>query len=97
VIESVGDQVYGKLELGAPRRRIRIHFTGTLEPPLFFRDATDTIKKLEDLLVAVDVWIEVKRSPVMMQQYKDFGTGEVHAEVATSTLPIGDEEYDCLL
>jgi hypothetical protein len=95
VIESVGDQVYGKLELGAPRRRIRIHFPGTLEPPLFFRDATDTIKKLEDLLVAVDVWIEVKRSPVTMQQYKDFGTGEVHAEVATSTLPIGDRNMRC--
>lgn len=97
VIESVGDQVYGKLEPGAPPRRIRIHFTGTMEPLLFFRDATGAIREIEDLLVAVDVWIEARRSPVTMQQYKDFGTGEVHAEVATSTLPIGDEEYEVQL
>jgi len=68
-----------------------------MEPPLFFNDATGAIRNIEDLLVAVDVWIEVRRSPVTMQQYKDFGTGEVHAEVATSTVPIGDEEYEVQL
>lgn len=94
VIDSVGNQVYGKLEPGALPQRTRIRFTGNMEPPLFFKDATGTSRRIEDLLVAADLWIEMKRYPITMQQYKDFGTGEVHAEVATSTLPIGDEKYE---
>jgi hypothetical protein len=94
VIDSVGDQVYSKLEPGAPPQRTRIRFTGNLEPLLFFKDATGAIRRIEDLLVAVDLWIEVKRYPITMQQYKDFGTDEVHAEVATSTVPLGDGKYE---
>lgn len=82
------ENLFGGITVGnRQRKRAFVNLqTPQNESPLFFRDSTGVLRKLERFCFEADFWIEVQRSPVFLSRYSNAGTGEALAEIASTTI-----------
>jgi hypothetical protein len=68
------------------------------QTPLYFKDYSGTLRKLEKLGVEMDCWKEAIKIPLYVSKYFDPGTGQPLAEVASATVNVwgGPHKFEIL-
>ncbi len=81
------ESIFRGVEIGKPqRKRAFVELRTPRNEPLFFRDASGMLRKLERFCLEADFWSEVHKTPVHLSKYRNAETGEALAEIASTTI-----------